>query len=454
MRIDDLKYARSGDVSIAWQRYGNPDGVPVVAIPPLVTHIEMHWEWLPAHHYFERWGAFADVVQFDKRGCGASDRIAGTPGIEERIDDIRAVMDAAGMEEAVLFALSEGTSMAMLFAATYPERVRALVLQGGFASLVEHPDYPAGMSREAAASSGSFLARTWGSPDTVLLPIFIPSQIGNDAFLRFLNRWQRAAASPGTIRDIMNLNIDIDVRHVVGSIRCPTLVVHARGDRAVNLGHGEWMAEHIEGAQFFTYNSDDHYPLYVAVDEQLDVIEEFLTGELGAGPIDRVLSTVLFTDIVDSTRRAADLGDAAWRALLDAHDDALRREIARAHGRVVHGTGDGMLATFDSPARAIRCAHAATEAVRPLGLEIRAGVHTGEVELRGDDVAGIAVHIGARVAALAAPGEVLASAAVPPLVVGSEIDFDDRGEHELKGIEGCWRIVATSLRAPARTTRV
>jgi class 3 adenylate cyclase len=232
---------------------------------------------------------------------------------------------------------------------------------------------------------------------------------------------------------------------VVGSIRCPTLVLHATGDLVINVANGRWLADHIPGSRFVTYDGIDHFPMLDHVDEQVDLIEEFLTGGLGSAPIDRVLATVLFTDIVDSTRRASAIGDTAWHALLDRHDEALHREVKRHGGRVVNGTGDGMLATFDSPSRAIRCAHAAIAAIRPLGLEVRAGVHTGEIERRGDDVAGIAVHIGARVAGLAGPGEVLASASVPPLVVGSEIAFADRGDHQLKGIDGDWRLLATAL---------
>jgi class 3 adenylate cyclase len=445
VRIDDIEYAQSGEVNIAWQRYGSRKGVPVVAVPPLATCMEVVWESQPARHFFERWGAFGDVVQFDKRGCGASDRIEGAPGVEERMDDIRAVMDAAGLERAALYGLSEGGPMAMLFAATYPERVSALVLHGTFACARWHPDYDSGVLDEVASVAGDLFADTWATPDTVILPLFIPSQVGNEEVLRWLLRFQRAAATPKAIRQLMELNIDIDVRHVVGSIRCPTLVLHAAGDLVINVSHGQWLAEHIEGSRFVTYDSADHYPMFDAVDDHIDVIEEFLTGELGTAPVDRVLATVLFTDIVDSTGRAEELGDTAWRALLDRHDEAVHREVTRHGGRVVHGTGDGLLATFDSPSRAIRCAHDAIAAVRPLGLEVRAGVHTGEIERRGGDIAGIAVHIGARVAGLAGAGEVLASPSVPPLVVGSEITFDDRGDHQLKGVAGDWRIVSASL---------
>ena len=385
------------------------------------------------------------MVQFDKRGCGASDRIDGAPGVEERMDDIRAVMDAAGIERAALYALSEGGPMGMLFAATYPERVSALVLHATFACARWHPDYEIGAVDEVAAMVPGLLADSWGTPETVVLPLFIPSQIGDAGFLAWLLRFQRASATPGTIKRLMELNLDIDVRHVLGAIQCPTLVLHAEDDRLVNVANGRWLADHIAGAQFVTYDSSDHYPLMDGVDAQVDVIEEFLTGELPSTPTHRVLATVLFTDIIDSTRRATELGDAAWHTLLDRHDAAITREITRQGGRVVHGTGDGLLATFDSPSRAIRSAHAAVAAIGPLGLEMRAGVHTGEIELRGGDVAGIAVHIGARVAALAGAGEVLASASVPPLVVGSEIRFADRGQHQLKGVTGDWQILATSF---------
>jgi class 3 adenylate cyclase len=445
MRIEDIRYAQSGDISIAWQRFGNPDGVPVVVIPPLATSIELMWEWPAGRGYLDRWGAFADIVQFDKRGCGASDRIVGAPGVEERMDDIRVVMDAAGLEHATLFGLSEGSAMAMLFAATYPERVTALVLQGAFACLRQHPDYPAGAPPDVAARIPAYIGDTWATPETTILALFCPSQIGDPDFLRWMIRFQRAAATPGTVRRLMELNMDIDVRAAVEAIQCPTLVLHASGDRAVRVGHGRWLAEHIPGAQFALYESSDHYPGFDPLAGQVDTIEEFLTGELAPAATDRVLATVLFTDIVDSTRRAAEVGDAAWRTLLDRHDEAIGREIARHGGRVVHGTGDGLLATFDSPSRAIRCGHAGIAAVRSLGIEVRAGVHTGELERRGDDVAGMAVHIGARVAGLAGAGEVLASASVPPLVVGSEITFTDRGAYALKGIDGEWQVLATAL---------
>jgi DNA-binding SARP family transcriptional activator/class 3 adenylate cyclase len=445
MRVGELQYARSGDVSIAWQRFGNPAGVPIIAIPPMATCVEMSWELPPATRFFERFGAFGDVVHFDKRGCGGSDRIDGAPGVEERMDDIRAVLDAARMDRAVLCGMSEGGAMAMLFAATYPDRVQALVLLGSTACLGWHPDYQIGTVPEVAAMIGEVFAESWATPETVFLPLFVPSQIGDEAFMRWLLRFQRAAATPRTIKQLIDLNFDIDVRHIVGSISAPTLIVQADRDLVNPPSHSKWLAEHIPGARYASYSSSDHFPLVDGVDEMMDLVEEFVTGELGSGPIASVLSTVMFTDIVDSTRHASALGDAGWRALLDRHDDALRREVSRHRGKVIHSTGDGLLATFDSPARAIRCAHAAIAAVRPLGVDIRAGVHTGEIELRGDDVAGIAVHIGSRVADLARPGEVLASSSVPPLVAGSEITFADRGEHELKGLPGRWHVLATAL---------
>jgi pimeloyl-ACP methyl ester carboxylesterase len=440
-----MQYARSGDVTIAYQRYGNPDGMPVIAVPPLATAIEQIWDHPPHRKYFERWGAFADVVHFDKRGCGASDRVGGAPSVEERMDDIRAVMDAVGFERATLYGLSEGGGMAMLFAATYPERVAALVLHGTFARILRDDDFPIGYDPADTARFNDDLSERWGTPDTLILPFFVPSQQQSEAYRRWLGRYERAASSPSTIRQMMELNVRIDVRHALPAIQCPTLVLHATGDLVVPSSHGEWLADHIAGAKLVTYPGVDHFPTLDRVDEQLDAIEEFLTGQLGAATADRVLATVLFTDIVDSTRLASDRGDTEWRRVLDLHDDALKREVARHGGRFVNGTGDGLVATFDSPSRAIRAARACTEAVEPLGLQLRTGLHTGEVERRGDDIAGIAVHIAARVAALASGGEVLVSASVPPLVVGSEIGFAERGVHALKGIEGDWPVLAATV---------
>jgi serine/threonine protein kinase/pimeloyl-ACP methyl ester carboxylesterase len=281
--VGEMQYARSGKTSIAWQRYGNPEGIPVIAIPPLATAIELVWDWPPARHYFERWGAFGDVVHFDKRGCGASERFEGSPGVEERMDDIRAVMDSAGMERAALYALSEGGPIAMLFAATYPERVSALVLHGSFATLREKPGFEIGLPEEAAQALIDVVADTWGRPETVILPMFVPSQVGDAGFLSFLLRFQRMAASPATVRRLMELMIDMDVRHVAEAIRCPTLVLRATGDLVASEEHSRWLAAHIPGARLVQYESPDHYPALTGVDPHLDEIEAFLSGSARRG---------------------------------------------------------------------------------------------------------------------------------------------------------------------------
>jgi class 3 adenylate cyclase len=298
------------------------------------------------------------------------------------------------------------------------------------------PDYEIGIDRAVAATFGDLIADTWATPETIMLPVFAPSQVGDADTLRWLMRLQRAAATPRTIKQLTELNLEIDVRGVAGSVRCPTLVLQADGDLLNQPSHSQWLADHIPGARYASYASTDHIPVFDGVEQSVGFIEAFVAGELGPGPVDRVLSTVLFADIVDSSRD---------RAVLDRHNNAVHREVRRHRGTVIPGTGDGVLATFDSPARAIRCAHAAIEAARSLGLNLRAGIHTGELELRGDGVAGIAVQIGSRVAGLAGPGEVLASSAVPPLVFGSEITFTDRGSHGLEGVPGEWHVLATSL---------
>jgi len=427
-----MRYARAGDVDVAYQVYG--DGmVPVVGIPGAASAVELLWDYAPTLPWLERWGAMATMAHFDKRGTGSSDRVVGAPSMEARIEDVTAVMDAAGFESAALYGLSEGGAIAALFAATYPERVQALVLQSTFARIEDH----AGLDRLIETWTAN-----WGGPETATRWLCAPSQEGGPGFVEYINRWERAAATPAALRSILALVHDIDVRHVVGSIQCPTLVLHARRDRLIPIALGEEFASLIPGARFHPYDSPDHYPVWVALDEQMDAIEELLTGRVTGGPVDRVLATVLFTDIVGSTERAAAEGDARWRALLEQEERLAQREVERHRGRTIKSTGDGMLATFDSPARAIRCAQACAAAVAPLDLTLRAGVHTGEIELRRGDIAGIAVHLASRVASLARPGEVLASGSVPPLVVGSGIEFEDRGTHTLRGVPGDWRVLA------------
>jgi class 3 adenylate cyclase/alpha-beta hydrolase superfamily lysophospholipase len=442
MPIPDTRYAMAGDAAIAYQVYGSGEH-RVVGVPGAISNVEVVWEWSPRHHWAERYGSFATVAQFDQRGTGCSDRIQGAPSVEERMEDIRAVMDAVGWERATIYGISDGGPLACLFAATYPERTENLILQGSYARQVRAPGYEIGIDRADYDRLCTAVAARWGTPETLSVPLAAPSQVGDEAFLRWWMRSERLSSTPRDMLAILALDADIDVREVLPAIRVPTLVVHARQDLVVAFEHGPYLAAHIPGATLFEYDGE-HLPFFVGADETMDAIEEFVTGAVHRPAADRVLATVLFTDVVGSTERAAALGDRDWKSLLDRHDEVLRDVIARHGGLEVNTTGDGMLVSFDSPARAVRCASEMIEATKAIGLEIRAGVHTGEVERRGQELAGIAVHIGARVAALASGGEVLVSGTVPPLVVGSGLDFADRDEHELKGVPGTWRLFAVT----------
>ncbi len=440
MRIPETSYATAGDAAVAYQVFGSGEH-RVVGVPGVVSNVELEWEFTPSHHYLERWGSFATVAHFDKRGTGCSDRIVGAASVEERMEDFRVVMDALGWERATVFGLSEGGPLACLFAATYPERTERLILQGSFARLTQAPGYEIGSEHSFHDWFCNEWAARWGTPETWTVAVFCQSQAGDEAYLRHMTRVERMSSTPANLRAMMALNGEIDVRHVLPTIRVPTLVVHARQDLAVPIEHGRYLAAHIPGARLFEYDGE-HFPDLVGADESLDAIEKFVTGTVHRPLSDRVLATVLYTDICDSTARAATLGDEKWKALLDRHDEELRAVLARHGGVEVNTTGDGLLTTFDSPTRALRCAKDMVDAARATGLDIRAGAHTGEIERRGRDVAGIAVHIGARVAARAGAGEVMVSGSVPPLVVGSGLDFTDMGEHELKGVTGAWRLYA------------
>ena len=435
------RYARSGDVSIAYQVVG--DGpIDVVLVPGYIMHVELIWEIPTAVHILERMASFARVIMFDKRGGGLSDPVVGAPTLEERMDDVRAVMEAVGSEQAAILGSSEGVPMSILFAATYPQKVSALVLYGGMARSTWAPDYPWASPADALIESSEAMAPHLyeGAIVEVMAPSLADVPFARELFAKL----QRYSASPSMLDQLFRMFLDIDVRPVLPTIDVPTLVLHRRGDRAVNYQASKWMAEQIPGAKYVELAGIDHAMFAGDIDAVVDEIEELLTGVRRTTEVDRVLATVMFTDIVDSTKRASAMGDRAWRALLDAQNDVLRRELARYRGREVKMLGDGILATFDGPARAIRCARAMTEAVRPLDIEVRVGLHTGEVELVGDDVAGIAVHIAARVGALAGASEVLVSGTVKDLVAGSGIGFADRGEHVLKGIPDQWRIHAVT----------
>ena len=440
--VPETRYARSGDLSIAYQEFGEGE-LDLVFVPGFISHGDLSWYTPLFQGFGRRFGAFARVITFDKRGTGLSDRALGFGAAEDRMDDIRAVMDTAGYERAAVVGISEGGPLATLFAATYPERVSALVLWDTFARFVAGPDYPFGLDPSQVDTFVDTMASKWGSGE--ILRFFVSDMPTDPETNALIARYERSAATPTLVREIMRANAAIDVRAALPAVSAPTLVVHRRGDPAIPVDLGRYLAEHIADARFLELPGDWHVNGSEGGEEDaLDAIEEFLTGRRhhAAVPVDRVLKTVLFTDIVDSTARAAAEGDRGWRMLLDAHDAAMRRELERFRGDEVKTTGDGFLAAFDGPGRAIGCARAVAAEAHELGVEVRAGVHTGECELRGDDLAGIAVHIGARVASLAGPGEVLVTSTVRDLVTGSGIAFSDRGAHALKGVPGEWQLLA------------
>jgi class 3 adenylate cyclase len=433
-----VKYAKCGDVHLAYRIFGEGPR-DIVLVPGTLSHAEMSWERPAAAHLLSRLTAFARVVVFDKRGQGLSDRnVAAEQTVEERIIDIRAVMDAAGSERATLYGWSEGGPASLVFAATYPERTSALVLYGTFASV---KDPPWAISRELWYSFVKSWETHWG--EGILLERNAPSVWGNKAFREDTGRWERACASPGSIGALMRLNYDLDVRHVLPVIHTPTLILHRIGDSLVPSACSRYLAEHITGAKFIGMPGTDHSIVESGTQDFIaDKIEEFITGERHLQEPDRMLATVMFTDMVGSTQRAAEMGDSRWRVLLDDWYSVVRKELNAYRGREVATAGDGLLATFDGPARAIRCACSMRDRVHELGLQVRTGLHTGECELTSDNVVGIAVHIGARVASIAQPDEVLVSSTVKDLVAGSGLKFGDRGAHTLKGVPDEWRLFA------------
>ncbi|MEP7040209.1 MAG: alpha/beta fold hydrolase [Chloroflexota bacterium] len=437
MRAPETHYAKSGDVNIAYQVVG--DGPrDLVLVPGFVSHLDNDWDEPRSAHLLERLASFSRLIRFDKRGTGLSDRPGGLPDLETRIDDVRAVMDAAGSERAALFGYSEGGPMCCLFAATHPDRTTALVLYGTYAKRVDpDDDYPWVATREQRQAYADQIEREWGFESD--LGTMAPN--ADVALTAWWRARARASASPGAARALILMNSQIDVRHVLPTIGVPTLVLHRSGDRDSRVEEGRYIADRIPGARFVELAGDDHIP-WIDADQIVDEVEEFLTGVRPGPEPDRVLATVLLTDIVGSSERAAEIGDRRWRELLEAHHALVRRELARWRGHEVDTAGDGFLATFDGPARAIRCACAIRDGLHALGLEIRAGLHTGECEIIGGKVGGIAVHTAARVAARAASGEVLVSGTVRDLIAGSGIELEDRGVHALKGIPGEWPLLA------------
>lgn len=434
-------YARSGDLHSAYQVVGNGP-FDLVYVPGWVSHVEQAWEEPALARFLNRFASFSRLIVFDKRGTGLSDRVPPSqlPPLEERMDDLRAVMDAAGSERAAIFGFSEGGNLSALFAASHPERTSALVLLGTFAKRLRSPDYPWAPTVEQRQQFYADIERDWGRG--IDLSMYVPSKMNDQPFLDRLNTYFRNAASPGAAVSLLRMNSAVDVRHVLPAIHVPTLVMNRTGDRSVHVDEGRWLAQQIPGARFIELAGEDHMPWVGDQDSIVDEIQEFLTGGRPERVPDRVLATVLVTDIVGSTRHAARLGDRAWGELLERHHAAVRRELLRFRGTEIDTAGDGFLATFDGPARAVGCACRIRDAVKALGIEVRSGLHTGEIELAGGKVRGIAVHTGARIAAQAAADEVLVSSTVKDLVSGSGIEFQDRGSHALKDIPRPWQLFA------------
>jgi class 3 adenylate cyclase len=433
-------YADSNGVSIAYQVHG--DGpLDLVFVPGFVSHVELVWEEPSIARFFRRLASFSRLVMFDKRGQGLSDRLGRPPTLEESMDDLGAVMKAAGCERPAIFGISEGGPMSALFAATHPRQVSSLVLYGTYARMLEAPGYPQGIEESQLDRWHDVVRRDWGGPVSVSL--WAPSALGDIEFERWWARLLRQGTSPSGAILLMDLYREIDIRPILTAIDVPTLILHQTRDRVVPARQARYLAERIPGARYVELDGEDHLPIGGASqDALLDEVEEFLVGSRRASDSERALATILFTDIVGSTELAARLGDRGWRALIERHDALVRRQLGLHRGREVKTMGDGFLATFDGPARAIRCACALREELEGLGVEVRAGIHTGEVELIGDDVGGMAVNIGARIGAQAGPGEVLVSSTVRELVVGSGMEFADRGLTSLKGAPGEWRLFA------------
>jgi pimeloyl-ACP methyl ester carboxylesterase len=434
------RYAASGDVNIAYQTMG-AGPVDIIMVPGLISHVEFTHEMAGYTAFLRRLSTFSRVVTFDKRGQGLSDRISGAPSLEQRMDDVRAVMDDVGSQRAVVVGFSEGCPMSVLFAATYPERVAQLVLFGGFAlasALVPN-------DLEERIAGLVKLVKLWGTGN--MIKTVMASQAANQDAVGQFAKLERLSASPGAIKEILLLNGQIDVRAILPTVQAPTLVLHRRTDAQVPVELGRDLAAQIPNVRFIEYPDGDHAFWSGDAETLLGDIEEFVTGhrESSSTDLERVLATVLFTDIVDSTRSAAAMGDQAWRRSLDSHDHLAKQMVEKHRGILVKTTGDGILATFDGPGRAVRCALAFGAAAKQIGLPLRAGLHTGEVEMRGQDIGGIAVHAAARVMAQSQSSEVLVSRVVTDLVAGAGLKFTERGSHELKGLPGRWDLFAASV---------
>lgn len=437
----ETRYAKSGGYHIAYQTIGEGP-LDVVLVPGFVSHVELSWEDPDFARYLTRLASFSRLIVFDKRGTGMSDPVPAQnlPTLEERMDDVRAVMDAVGSQRAALVGVSEGGPMSLLFAATYPERTAALVLAHTFARGARAEDYPWGARPDQYEALLARVEDGWGTG--VMLSGFAPSHAGNKDTRERWARFQRRACSPGAVVALLRMVYQIDARPVLAAVSVPTLVVHRTGDRMFPIEGARFLAQNIRGAKLFASDSPDHFFWLGPADAELDEIELFLTGELRPHAADRMLATVTFADIAGSTARAAEIGDARWRALLERFYALVRTQLQRFRGREIDTAGDGLYAAFDGPARAVRCMEAIRAGTAALGCEIRAGAHTGECEIINGKPGGIAVHIAARVAGHARPGELLVSGTVKDLVAGSGLAFEDRGSRELKGVPGAWQLYA------------
>jgi class 3 adenylate cyclase len=439
----ETHYAKSGDVYIAYQINGEGP-FDMVWAPGTFSHLDMDWDFPMRADFYHKLGLICRLIRFDKRGTGLSDRPTKMATLEERTDDIRAVMDAVGLESAVVFGVSEGGSMACMFAATYPERTRSLLIWGAMARWVATKDHPWGLDAEQYAEVIRDVRENWPSEWYIRGP---GAGLGRDAsqdLIDHAKRYMRAAGTPSAVAAYETMNSEIDIRPILGAIKVPTLVMNRMGDPVANVEGAGDMAKRIPGAKFIEYPGNTHSIMAIEPEKVIGDIQEFVTGVRPAVIDDRVLATVLFVDIADSTRRLNELGDRAWKERLEAYYRLVRAELERYRGREMNTAGDGIMASFDGPARAVRCALTITSDVKPLDLEIRAGVHTGEVELIGDNIGGIAVHIASRLQGEGAPGQVMVSSTTKDLVAGSGLAFQDLGDRELKGMPGRWTLYLAS----------
>lgn len=439
LEIPEVAYARNGDVSIAYQVVGAAD-VDLVYVPGWLSHIDRHWESPPYARFLRRLASFSRLIIVDRRGIGLSDRTGGELTVEEQVDDVLTVLDDVGARSPSLFGTHEGATIGCVLAASHPGRLRSLAIYGARPRFLRAPDYPNGLPEHLLDELVAANFAGWGMTEPCEHMRSVQPSISDAAHWRWWMLMARSAASPGTARDLMRFYARIDIRAILPVVRVPTLSLSRTGDLFTPPEHGRYTADRIPGARYVELPGNDTFIPGGDLDSFADVLEEFVTGTRRQEEGDRILATVLFTDLVDSTKQAAALGDRRWTEVLDEHDRVVQREVERFRGRVVKSTGDGVLATFDGPARGVQCAVAINEGLRPLGLHVRAGLHTGEVEVRGDDIGGLAVHIGARIMAKSAPGQTLVSSTVKDLVVGSRLQFRFHSESELKGVPGEWRM--------------